>query len=111
MMTFCILVFAHLLADYPLQGQFLSDYKGENYILLLTHVGIWTGTVALAGYFIGFDVNMLDILLLFTVHLLADGMKAKGKLWYAKMDALKEGLLVDQAIHVIQILIFMLLNK
>lgn len=111
MMTFLILVYAHLLADYPLQGDFLASQKGDNFILLLTHAGIWSGTLALAGHLIGFDINILDIGLLFTVHLIADWVKATGKLWYAKMDELKEGLLIDQLIHLVQILILIKMNK
>lgn len=42
---------------YPLQGDFLATQKGNNLILLVTHAGIWAGTVALAGYFIGFHYN------------------------------------------------------
>lgn len=110
MMTLLALVYAHLLADYPLQGQFLAEQKGKNPILLITHAVIWTGTIALAGHLLGFNVDLLDVTLLFTVHLIADWLKATGKLWYAKMDALKGGLLIDQGIHIAQLLVFILLN-
>lgn len=110
-MNFLILVYAHLLGDYPLQGDFLANQKGNNFLLLITHAGIWAGTVALAGHLIGFDITLLDISLLFLVHALADWLKATGKLWYVGTDALKEGLLVDQLIHVVQILILIKMNK
>lgn len=109
-MTFLALVFAHLLGDYPLQGQFLAEQKGNNPILLVTHAVIWTGTIALAGHLLGFNVDLVDVTVLFTVHVIADGLKATGKLGYAKMDALKGGLLVDQGIHIVQILVFILMN-
>lgn len=109
-MTFLTLLFAHLLADYPLQGDFLANMKGKNHIVLFTHAGIWTGCVALAGHLLGFQVDVLDVMLLFVVHAFADYLKATGSLWYKKMDSLKDGLLCDQLIHVVQILIFMATN-
>lgn len=109
-MTILILLFAHLLADYPLQGDFLAKMKGENVIVLISHAGIWTGCIAIAGYLIGFDVNYIDVSLLFFVHAIADYLKANSKLWYKNLDALKCGLLSDQLIHVIQIVVFVIMN-
>lgn len=109
-MELLIFIFAHLLADYPLQGDFLATMKGKNVIVLFSHAGIWTGCIATAGYLIGFDVGYLDILLLFAVHAIADYLKAANKLWYKKLDALKGGLLTDQLIHVGQILLFIAMN-
>lgn len=109
-MHFLVLIFAHLLADYPLQGEFLANFKGKNIIILLTHAGLWTGCIAIAGYMIGFNVGYLDIALLFIVHAIADYLKATNKLWYKKLDSLKGGLLSDQLIHVGQILLFIAMN-
>lgn len=109
-MTFLILMFAHLLADYPLQGEFLANMKGKNLIVLVSHAGIWTGCIAVAGYLLGFDVGYLDVALLFSVHCVADHLKADNKLWYKNMDALKGGLLSDQLIHVGQIILFIIMN-
>lgn len=109
-MHFLVLIFAHLLADYPLQGEFLANFKGKNIIILLTHAGLWTGCIAVAGYLIGFNVGYLDIALLFIVHAIADYLKATNKLWYKKLDSLKGGLLSDQLIHVGQILLFIAMN-
>lgn len=109
-MTFLFLMFGHLLADYPLQGEFLSTMKGKNKILLVSHAGIWTGVVTVFGYTLGFDISYLDIASLFIVHAVADYLKAANKLWYKRMDALKGGLLVDQLIHVAQIIVFVITN-
>lgn len=109
-MTFLILMFAHLLADYPLQGDFLAKMKGKNVIVLVSHAGIWTGCIAVAGYLVGLDVGYLDVALLFSVHCVADYLKAANKLWYKNMDALKGGLLSDQMIHVGQIVLFITMN-
>lgn len=110
-MKLLILIFSHLLADYPLQGEFLATMKGRNIIVLLSHAGIWTGCIAVAGYLIGFDVGLLDVSILFVIHAIADYLKAANKLWYTKLDALKGGLLSDQLIHVGQILLFIAMNS
>lgn len=109
-MSFLILLFAHLLADYPLQGEFLATMKGKNQIILISHAGIWTGCIAIAAYLIGFNIGMVDVALLFIVHAVADYLKATNKLWYKKLDALKGGLLSDQLIHVGQILLLIFMN-
>lgn len=106
-MTFLVLVFAHLLADYPLQGDFLANMKGKNHIVLVSHAGIWTGTILVAVHLLGFDVTMFDVVTLFVVHAIADYLKAKPIGIYKKLDALKGGLLLDQSIHLLQLLILM----
>lgn len=113
-MSFLILLFTHLLADYPLQPSFLATEKaGKNdklFILLLSHAGIWTGCIALAGYLIGLNIDYLDITLLFIVHTIADYLKATGKLFHKNLDPLNEGLLIDQLIHIGQILLLLGMN-
>lgn len=109
-MSFLILVFAHLLGDYPLQGPFLATEKGKYDILLYTHAAIWTGCIATAGYLIGYSIGIGDILSLFGVHTIADDMKAQKLFWYKNTDPLGKGLFIDQMIHVGQILVFMAIN-
>lgn len=109
-MSFLALIFAHLLADYPLQGEFLATMKGENTIVLVSHAGIWTGCIAIMGFLLGFHIDGIDIALLFVVHAIADLLKAGNYLWYKRFDSLKGGLLIDQLIHVVQILAFMAMN-
>lgn len=106
-MNFLVLLFAHLLADYPLQGDFLAKEKGRNVIVLFTHAGIWTGTILTAAYLLGYDITILDVCILFAVHALADYAKAASIGIYSRLDPLKGGLLLDQSIHVLQILVFM----
>ena len=109
-MIFLALLFAHLLADYPMQGEFLATMKGKNHILLLSHAGIWTGCITVAGVLMGLDVGLIDIALLFVVHTIADWMKAANKFYYPKFNALKGGLLIDQLIHVGQIILLMVMT-
>lgn len=97
------LLFAHLLADYPLQGEFLAKMKGKNHIVLASHTGIWTGTICLALVLLGIDFTTIDVLLLFVVHYVVDHMKARSIGFYRYLNPLGLGLLVDQIIHVGQI--------
>lgn len=76
-MNLLVLVFAHLLADYPLQGDFLAKMKGQNVIALASHAGIWTGVITVAVYLLGYEVTIFDIGLLLIVHAAADYMKGK----------------------------------
>lgn len=102
--AFFWLLFAHLLADYPLQGDFLANMKGKNAIVLFSHAGIWTGCIMLGLTLTGHHPEMWMGFNLFTVHTVADLLKARKLAWYKRMDALKGGLLVDQLIHVAQII-------
>lgn len=106
-MNLLFLIFAHLLADYPLQGTFLATMKGKSHIVLVSHAGIWTGTILVAVHLLGYDVTMFDVVSLFVVHTVADYLKAKPAGIYKKLDPLKGGLLLDQSIHLIQILFLM----
>lgn len=35
------MLFAHLILDYPLQGEFMALKKKDNLLVLLSHCGIW----------------------------------------------------------------------
>jgi len=107
MLTFLVLLYAHLLADYPLQGDFLAKMKGKNPILLFSHAGIWTGTVCIAAYLLGFTITNFDVAFFFTVHAVVDYLKA-GPYWFYKRLDSGTSLFVDQMIHVGQIVLFMM---
>jgi len=106
-MIFFLLLFAHLLADYPLQGSFLATMKGKNIILLASHAGIWTGTILVVAWFAGISSDIYDVLFLFLIHAVADYAKAKPLGIYKRLHPLGWGLFLDQMIHVAQILVFM----
>lgn len=99
-MNLLILLFAHLLADYPLQGDFVAKMKGKMPLILITHCGIWTGCICSAAHFAGISVGLPMVGCLFGVHAVADYAKANG--WYGNADALGWPLWVDQGIHVLQ---------
>ena len=107
-MDFLISLFFFFLADYPLQGAFLAEMKGKNGIILATHAGIWTGTVLIAAHLIGYSVDLSDVFILFVVHAGADYLKARPLWFYKKLNPLGWGLAIDQLIHVVQIIVFLL---
>lgn len=109
-MMFLILMFAHLLADYPLQGEFLALQKGKNHIALVSHAGIWTGVICVASWAIGIPIGLFDVAFLFVVHAVADYAKAKPLGFYKNMNPLGKGLLIDQMIHVLQILLLLVMK-
>lgn len=109
-MMFLFLLFAHLLADYPLQGEFLATMKGKNHIVLFSHAGIWTGVISVASWLIGIPINLFDIVFLFGVHYVADYAKAKPVGIYKRLNPLGKGLLLDQFIHVLQILLLLVMK-
>ncbi|UUG68118.1 DUF3307 domain-containing protein [Bacillus phage PK-3] len=106
-MMFLTLLFAHLLADYPLQGDFLANMKGKNHIVLATHAGIWTGTICTALWLMGLSVTPIDVAWLFVVHAVADYLKAKPVGFYKKLNPLGAGLAIDQLIHIGQIIVLL----
>jgi hypothetical protein len=102
-MTLLILLFAHLLADYPLQGDFLAQRKGNRVLLMITHCGIWTGCIVTAAHFAGLLVSPFMLVSLFVIHFSADSAKARKWAFYAHMEPLGAALWIDQGIHVLQI--------
>jgi hypothetical protein len=107
-MMFLVLMFAHLLADYPLQGDFLANMKGKNHIVLASHAGIWTGCICTACWLMGLPITPFDVSWLFLTHAGADYMKAKPVGFYKNLNPLGKGLLIDQLFHVLQIVVLLL---
>lgn len=90
--TFALLIFAHALADYPLQGDFLA--RGKNRTAPLPGVP-WQHPLAahsaIHGGFVGLVTGSLILGVLETVaHAVIDDMKCRGIIGYH----------VDQALHI-----------
>jgi hypothetical protein len=96
-----ILLFTlHCLADYPLQGDFLANMKGNNYFLLLVHAFIWSGMVWAGFNFIGVK-DPEWFIFLFGGHVGIDHWKCNRP---DKSKALTTDLYIDQLGHAIQII-------
>lgn len=91
--TLALLVFAHFLADYPLQGDFLA--KGKNRVNPIPGIPFWhclTAHAVIHGGFVGIITGSAWLGLAETiVHWFTDDAKCKGEISYNE----------DQAIHII----------
>jgi hypothetical protein len=74
---------------------------------LISHAGIWTGTILVAAWFSGIHSTYFDVATLLIVHAVADYAKAKPLGFYKRLDPMGMGLFIDQMIHVVQIIVFL----
>ena len=98
-----ILYVANLILDYPLQGTFLAEFKAKNNYILFVHCAIWSFGLSVVlmplGLFAWWKVAMLLI-----GHIAIDYWKCRGlyKKWNIKDWT---SLYIDQALHVVQVLL------
>ena len=97
-----IVLFAHYIGDYPLQGEFLGVYKGKYDYLLFCHCLIWTGCCCVALGYLGIFA-WWKMAFLFLGHIVVDRWKARHK--DRETKGLEQLLWIDQAIHALQIII------
>lgn len=95
-----LLVTLHCLADYPLQGDFLANFKGKNRFLLFIHSFIWAGMIYMGLHHLGFANETWHFPFLLGAHYLIDDWKCKRP---DKSKALTTDLYIDQALHMVQI--------
>jgi hypothetical protein len=96
-----LLVFAHFIADFPLQGDFLANMKGKYDYLLFAHCVIWAGCVSLVLVHFGvFTWTKFTFLL--CGHFVVDRIKARAQ---DKTHALTRDLWFDQFVHGVQLVL------
>jgi hypothetical protein len=100
-MDLLILIWLHMIGDYPLQGEFLAQMKGKNDYLLLCHSVIWTGCIVAGLMYLGVFTPWKAAFLLIG-HFLIDRWKARMQ---DKTHALTVDLWTDQAAHLIQLIV------
>jgi hypothetical protein len=93
-----ILIVAHFLGDFPLQGTYLAENKGNNDYLLFAHSFIWAGTLSAGLIYFG-TFAMWKAAFLLAVHFIVDRWKAR------KSSSGNLDLYIDQFFHGIQILV------
>jgi len=96
------LIFLHCLGDFPLQGQFLAENKGQNDYLLFAHSVIWAGTISAGLLYFGLFA-MWKVLFLLIGHFIIDRWKARLQVSGQK------SLMIDQGLHFVQILFILTL--
>lgn len=89
----CLLVFAHAVADYPLQGEFLA--RAKNRTAPIPGFPFWQALTAHAvihGGMVGIITGNIGLALAeVAAHWITDDLKCRGKI----------GLNTDQAIHIV----------
>ena len=98
-----ILYVANLIFDYPLQGDFLANFKAKNNYILFVHCVIWGGGISICLMQLGL-FEWWKVLMLIGGHLLIDTWKCRG---YAKKMKISDwnSLYIDQFLHFLQLLI------
>jgi hypothetical protein len=99
MESLTVLIWFHMMGDYPLQGDFLSQMKGKNDYLLFCHSVIWTGCIAVGLILLGI-LAWWKIGMLLIGHFAIDRWKARKK---DKTHALTRDLYIDQVGHLAQL--------
>jgi hypothetical protein len=100
-----VLIGAHYIADYPLQGEFLAQTKGKYWYSLLAHSVIYTFVIGICLYILG-SYSIWKALFILSSHMIIDCKKAKAR---DKQKALTTYLYIDQGLHVgINILLYLI---
>lgn len=106
MINFLILYFCNLILDYPLQGNFLSEYKCKSNYVLYVHCAIW----GLGMFLVLIPLELFawwKLPMLFGGHLIIDYWKCRGL--YKKIKLSDMGAYyIDQSLHVVQTLLCLL---
>jgi len=74
-LVLCLLMLAHFLADYPLQGDFLAKYKHQYPYIMFVHCFIWTGLISIVLSYFGIFAWWKAIML-FGGHWMMDWWKS-----------------------------------
>ena len=100
---FFILYVANLILDYPLQGDFLANFKSKNNYILYVHSMIWAGGLSIILMYLGI-FEMWKLMMLLGGHMLIDAWKSKG--YYKKLNISDwNALYIDQGLHIVQLLL------
>lgn len=103
------IIFAHYIADWGLQNEFVSKNKGKYWIIMLSHCMIWTGLICFVLNWLGIFTYWKFIFLL-VGHWISDKWKMdriKNSCQASKEDEENnlQLLYIDQAIHLAQCII------
>ena len=101
LLQLCTLIWLHMLGDYPLQPDFLAQFKGKNDYLLFCHSVLWTGCIAI-GLIAFSSFTWWKIGMLLFGHFAIDRWKARKQ---DKTYSLTRDLWIDQGLHFIQLLV------
>jgi hypothetical protein len=102
-MVYLSALFINYLLDYPLQGDFLSNNKGQSFYILFIHSVIWGLGLSIFLFHVGLFAWWKMVFLVIG-HFVIDGWKARGH--YKKMGLTdRSAYLIDQILHLIQLVV------
>lgn len=101
MIDFIWLIFAHYVGDYVVQTPYLYNNKYKDLYILFIHSILWTACISIALEYIGI-LTLWKIIFLLIGHFLIDKIKIL-------FPDIKNILLYDQIMHIIQCLIVFIL--
>ena len=106
-MELLLLIGAHAIGDYALQSDYIAKNKGLDFWILLMHVFIWCTSISLCWSYLGNTILLHQyILILFIPHLICDYLKSHNLTFKNN----KVSIILDQSIHIFQILILLLVS-
>lgn len=102
-----ILIGAHFVGDYALQTDYLANNKGKSLWILTAHSAIWSFCITLTAGLLGFSPTLFGmVVILFVPHFVIDKMKVRKIYLFADMSD-KSCLILDQYLHMIQLLVYL----
>ena len=94
-----LIIFAHFIGDWALQGEFIAMNKGKHKIVMLVHCMIWAGCISFVLEYQGILVPW-KVTMLVGLHWMMDDWKCKNANGFPTWH-----LYLDQAWHLLQCLI------
>lgn len=101
-----VILFAHVFGDYFLQTDYLAKNKGKDNYILLAHSVLYSLGIGMVFGIFGINLTIIDLVLISAIHYPIDYLKVRGVT--PKLMGDKNALILDQAIHYITLLIFIL---
>lgn len=101
-----VILFAHMFSDYFLQTDYLAGNKGKDNYILLAHCILYGLGIGMIFGIFGIRLTAIDLALISAIHYPVDYLKARGVT--PKLIGDKNALILDQVIHYITLLIFIL---
>lgn len=105
-------IFAHFLADWSLQPEWVAHNKGKYWFIMCAHCAVWTGCVCVALQYTGrLNIPVIQTGFLFFSHFAMDQWKcnAYNKKPFCQQISHKH-LYVDQAFHIVQCIMVYLMG-
>ena len=101
-----VILFAHMFGDYFLQTDYLAKNKAKDNYILLAHSVLYSLGIGMVFGIFGITLTSIDLALISAIHYPIDYLKVRGIT--PKLMGDKNALILDQAIHYITLLIFIL---